>query len=126
MSFDGMDKLIQKLNSIPANAAKKAVRQALRPAAKVLQQEAKANAKKGEDVTGELAGSIKVRAAARSRKFIGVDVIVEAKDAEHASFIEYGTKHIKPRGYMRRSFDEKSDEAAKVALDKMKQILEDQ
>lgn len=115
-SIEGMDDLIRKLQKLPANLAKKAIRQGLREAAKVLQAEAKINAAEGEDATGNLAANIKVRAAKRSRKYIGTDVIQENQDFDHyyGAFQEYGTKKNKPKGFFRRAFDEKNQEAAKV------------
>lgn len=106
--------------------AKKAVRKATRASAKVFAKELKKNAPVD---TGELKKSIKVRAAKRSRKYIGVNATVGLDtDAFYGNFIEFGAKG--PRGWHKGdlqakpwivpSYDNKRKEAERAFLDTMK------
>ena len=123
--FQGMEKLQQFLNDMPLNMQKKAARQALRPAFKKMLDGAKGNS---PQETGQIKRAFKMRAAPRSRKFIGIDVILDGElfNGEfYGAFLEYGTKHIKPKGFIRKAYDENEKAVEQDALNKIKQIIED-
>lgn len=91
LSVDARD-LEEKLKNLPAAAAKKVIRHALREGAKVVAAKAIELAPK---VTGTLAQAIKVRAVKRSRKKrIGINAIIGEGwfkgKTFYAGFVEFG------------------------------------
>lgn len=78
-------KLERALRKLDVKIRKKITRDALRPAAKIIQQKAKANAPRGK--TGELRKAIKVRALKRSRVNTGIQVRLDwgSKGAKSAA-----------------------------------------
>lgn len=130
----GMQQLKKQLSALPEKVQKKIYRQAMRPAMKIIHKEIIDNTVPVD--TGMLKDSLKVRAAKRSKQYVGVDIVTEAKDftktkdgAEtetpyYSAFLELGTKHIEARGYMRRAVDNKGEEALDVATDKIAKLIE--
>jgi len=101
----GLDKFQKKLMSMEKNLQHKVVRTALREEMKEFQSDAKAYAPKDD---GQIKKNIKVRASKRSRKSIGINVSLHKdtfKDNYYGAFQEFGTSKIKPKGFLRQSFD---------------------
>jgi len=122
------DKAIdRKLKKLGPKLGKKIIRRAMRPAAKVVRDEAKANCPVD---TGTLRQSIKVRAAKRSRQKIELLVTTSGSDnlftgsAYYGGMVEWGTAFQAPRPYMRSAYDAKKDEAKKIARTNMLSLIE--
>jgi HK97 gp10 family phage protein len=100
----GAKELKRKLDELADKEVKKIVRQAMRAGAKVILPKAKAYAPVG--ATGNLRRAIKVRAAKRSRKYIGVNVTLGEGffigDAFYGAFQEFGWKTGKRKSAKRR------------------------
>lgn len=64
---------------------------------------------------GDLAKSLKVRAAKRSRRSIGMQVVT--KGAAHANLVEYGTKNMPPEPFLRRAGYDNKAAIQKMLLD---------
>jgi HK97 gp10 family phage protein len=130
--FDGLDRALAELEP---RLARKIERQGLREAAKVIQQEAVANAP--ED-TGTLKQSIKVRAIKRKKGFCGVQVTTGQGffrgETFYGAFIEFGhhvgsrklgdaRAFVPPRPFMRPAFDSKKEQAAAAVAESVRQAL---
>lgn len=107
---DGDKELMQQLAGLEGKIGRKIAQGALRRAAKkVILPEAKAMVPVD---TGQLEGSLKVKALARSRRVFGVAVVAGEgffKGEEfYGGFVEFGTKHmeadpfLRPAGYANR------------------------
>lgn len=109
VSFDlrGDSKLLADLQALPLRIQKRVLAQALRPAAKLIQQATQANI---PGKTGLAAGSLKVRAAKRSRKFpsrVTINVITSGGwfkgEAFYFAFDEWGfragARQESPQGF---------------------------
>jgi len=120
---------VERLKGLEPKVRKKIIRQAIRPAMKIVQRDAIARAPRGE--SGLLKKSIKVRAFKRSRTKIGVSVSTAKGwfkgDAFYGGFQEWGWKqgkrslgsmrrHIPGFGYMQGAYESKGDEARDVAM----------
>lgn len=89
----GVEELDKELTELPIKLQKKVIRQAQRNGAKLLLGHVKARAPKK---TGALKKALKIKAAPRSKKFVGVDIGVGKEwftgDQFAASFLEFGWK----------------------------------
>jgi HK97 gp10 family phage protein len=121
----GDRELKRKLNQLANKEVKKIVRQAMRAGAKVILPRARANAPVG--ATGNLRRAIKVRAAKRSRKYIGINVTLGKGffqgDEFYGAFQEFGWKTGKRKSSNRREvpgkhfFERAARETGKAAGD---------
>lgn len=127
----GDKELDRKFQELPAKVEKKVLREALRPAAKIILAQAKSNA---PVLTGNTKESLKVRAAKRSRRtknYVGIQVVT-GKDffqgqTFYAAFEEFGHR-IGPRRlgdarkqfpgvhFIEHAYEQKADEAKALAL----------
>ena len=127
VTIGGADELQKALRGLPPAIAKKAFRKAMRPAMKPVAKSASEAAPKD---TGALAQSIKVRAAKRSTKFIGIDVQIGEGDFKgdtwYGAAQEYGTSKMPPKGFMRRAYDEDGDEAKADAIRRLWDIVKEE
>lgn len=114
----GDKRLLDKLNQLKKTDAKAAIRKGTRAGAKIVQARAKQSA---PIRTGTLRQSIKVRALPRSRKWTGT---MARAQVFYGAFLEYGTKHIKARHYMRQATDDTKQQAMTVALDMIRDEVE--
>lgn len=145
--IEGADQLRKKLLALEPRIAKKVVRQAVRPAAKLIQDAAKANVAVD---TGKLKRSLKVRSLKRSRNRIGVQVSTNSTDnlfkgnTFYGGFLEYGhrlgkrTNAQKRKGYkgpdsrkmvpakpfMKPAFEAKKNEAGQMIVDLLRAGVE--
>lgn len=118
----------RRLNELEPKVRKKIIRQAMRPAMKMIRQDAIARAPRK---TGQLRKSIKVRAFKRSRTKIGVSVTTAKGwfkgEAFYGGFQEWGWKqgkralgagrrHIPGHGFMEGAYLSKGPEAKQFAL----------
>lgn len=125
VTISGDKALLKALGNLPKIVAKKALRQAMRPAMKIVQDSAKKNAPVDTGLTRK---SIKVRAMKRSTKFIGIDVLIGEGDYKgktfYASFVEYGTSKMAPKPFMKPAFTGVGDVAKTYAINKLRQLVE--
>ena len=103
VDLKGEEELFKKLRTLRKTMQKKIVRQAQRPAFKIVEQTAKAIV---PVETGRLRRSIKTRAVKRSRKRFGVMV---RTDVPYAAPVEFGHMRkdgsfVRPRSFLRHSF----------------------
>ena len=140
--IEGAAKVRKQLESLGPRVAKNVLRQAIRPAAKLIQGTAKSLV----DVDkGNLKKSIKVRSLKRSRTRVGMTIATSASDnlfkgkTFYGGFLEYGyrrgkrTNEIKraqkkkksvadsrpevpPRPFMKPAFDAKRDKAGAMIV----------
>jgi HK97 gp10 family phage protein len=113
----------RKLKDLGAKQAGAIVRKALRAQAKArIKPAIEQNAPVAE--TRALKRSVIVRAAKRSRKWIGVVVGYDEskfKDEKfHAAFVEYGTNKQPAQGTMRRSYDQQKGPTARALVAEIK------
>jgi HK97 gp10 family phage protein len=119
--------IIKKLEELPEEIQSKAAKKALRPAANLIRDAARANVRND---TGILQRSIKTFSLRKSKKalFVGPKVKKAARggkkvegQAYYAHWVEFGTRHMVGKGYMRRAYDMKKTEA----LEKIKKGVKD-
>lgn len=119
ISISGDKALIKSLKALPKLVARRCLRQAMRPAMKIVRDEAKQNAPVDTGLTKK---SIKVRAMRRSTKFIGIDVQI---GTFYGSFLEYGTSKLPPKPFMKPAFDDVGDKAKADAISRLRQLIEE-
>lgn len=120
------DKAIDKaLRNLEAKVVKKVLRSAMRKAMKFVKKQVEAEAPVGE--TGVLSGSVRIAAAKRSRKYIGIDVSIGIGffigKTYYAGFIEFGTSEIEANPFMARAFEKCKEEARKIAIEAVREGL---
>ena len=103
--------LARKLRGLKAVHAKAAIRKGTRAGSKDVQAEAKRTVPVR---TGALRRSIKVRALKKSRRHVGHTVRL---DKFYGAFLEYGTKRITPREFLKQAAASIKDRAFRTALD---------
>ena len=116
LTISGSRELARKLEELPKRVHRKVLSQAMRAAARVVQARAKALAPVD---TGLLKRSLKIRAIRRNRRGnVGVTLSTRAVDfgpAFYGSFVEYGTRKLRGRRFIKRAFDESKDAALAIA-----------
>ena len=126
LTITGDKQIDRALKNIPDKVAKKAFRKSMRPAMKVIQKEAKDNAPVD---SGDMKKSIKVKAAKRSRRFMGIDVVIgeEAFKGEtwYGNLVEYGTSKMPAKPFMRPAYDSK-DQVKNKVLEDLPKILDEE
>lgn len=128
-----------KFAALPGAMQKRILRDALRPAAKLVLEAAKRSVPRR---TGRMAGSLKVRAGKRSRKRPNaVTFIVQTAEGDfkgatyYAAFLEYGhragprplgtkRRHIEGKRYIKRALASVDDQARALAIKLVKEGLE--
>jgi HK97 gp10 family phage protein len=103
VTIKGDRELIRKFNRLADKEAKKVIRIAYRAAAKPIFNEVK---RKCPVVSGKLKGTLKLRAMARSRVRIGMEIIAGSPAAPYIGHVELGTSHNPPNPFMRGTVDE--------------------
>jgi len=111
----GVKELDAKLKKLPKKLGRRAVLNALRPAARIIRDDIKNDA---PVLTGDHKKSIKVktRAAGKSQAnsievFVGGDY--------KSNWLEYGSVHNSAHGHFRRGYDSKKNQAAKKIGDEI-------
>jgi len=126
----GMDAIFKSMDQLVPAVQKKVFRKVLRAGAKIVAKEAKAQAPRGK--TGVLVKSIKVLARKRNRKgIIGANVTCGDEHpykgkAYYGAFIEFGTKKLEPRPFMKEAFDAKKEEAIAEMTRLAAELIEEQ
>ena len=112
-TFDikGIKEITKALKKLEAKVQKKIIRKALRTEARGMQKEVKSRAPVGE--TGSLKKGVKLRAQKRSKKSIGMDILIDAKSlglpSNHPAAVEYGTSKQDAQPHWRPAFDNNKD-----------------
>lgn len=123
-TITGFDEIYKKLSQLEPKLQKKLANKGMRKAMKVIQQEVKNNV---PVLSGLTKKAVKVRAMKRSRKGYGIEVRIGEGDYKgetfYASFIEYGTKYIKPRGFMKSAFEQSGEKAKQIAIEEMGKLI---
>lgn len=126
--------LDRKLASLEPRVQKKVGRKGLRAAGKLIQKHAKSNLSRNQNVdTGELRRGIRVRAAKRSRKRIGVEIMTterrEGRTVEGKRFggaqLETGTKHVQAKPFLRPAAYEREPEIKRLIADSISDAIDD-
>lgn len=118
--IDGVEQILAELKTLEARVAKKIVQSELRKGMKPVLKAVNENIPVGE--TGEMKETgAKLRSLKRSRKRFGVTVGIGKQDwtgpTWYAANVEFGTSRMEGRGFMRKAFDEKKEEAARIIKD---------
>lgn len=108
-----LDKLGKKANT--------GIRKGSRAGLKLVQSAAKANAPKR---TGKLRKGLKVRAIPARGKNKIVGTKIDLKDVYYMGFIEYGTKTIDAREFLKKAAEQTGRQALATAIATIKQQLE--
>lgn len=96
----GWKELDRAFSKLEVKVQGKALRSALRAGAQRIQSAAIANIVASPSIdTGQLAKSMKVRSAKRSRTRVGMEILT--KGAAHANLVEYGTKRMPAEPFLR-------------------------
>lgn len=115
------------LKALEPKVEKKILKKGMRTGMKLIQQAAK---EKAPVDTGLTKKGIKVRAAKRSRKGIGIDVTIGEGDYKgetyYAAFLEYGTSKMAPKPFMRPAYDSKKAQAEQITIDEIKKIIDEE
>jgi HK97 gp10 family phage protein len=141
------DKLLDRaFQQLPIRTEKKVLRQALRPAAQIVNKRAKQTIR---TKTGTFATSLKVRAGKRTRKNV-VRLIVQTAEgffkgeSFYSAFVEFGhhagsrkksfkfydrrtgeerdsRKYIEGKGYIRKAYEQTAEQAKAVAIENIKE-----
>lgn len=128
--------ITDKLKSLPAEYHSKAIKKALRPAANMLRDSAKQNAP--TDGTNpytangvQLRESIKTFSLRKSKKalFVGPKMPRSVRTGRvkygypyYAHWVEFGTKNMVGKGYMRRAYDQNKGRAVIMIRENVKKI----
>ncbi|CDH08107.1 conserved hypothetical protein [Xenorhabdus bovienii str. oregonense] len=139
LDFSGLQDIAKDLEALSKAENNKVLRQATYAAASVLRDEARVKAPKR---TGKLSRNI----VASNRKGRHGDVLAgvyvrgsnakgtnsdpkmkknDPRNAYYWRFLEYGTSKLAPKPFARPAFDAKSDEAAKFALKRLNQAIDE-
>ena len=109
----------RNLRALEAKIAKKITRTAAREGLRPVLAAARRLAPRGE--TGVLRKTIKLKSLKRSRSAIGARVTSGTREggdytgkAFYGAFLEYGTKRIKPRGFLKRAAETKKRSALTI------------
>lgn len=125
LDVKGDKELIAALRGLEPKLLKKAFRRTFRVLGKIAADATRANV---PVKTGALKRSVKVRAVKRTRKgTVGVNVISGGKLAGaeyYGHFVEYGTKKMAARRFMRHAYESKVAEMRAVGLEMLKVEVE--
>ena len=122
----GFPELDRKLKKLKGTEGKKVVRKSARTALKPVLQESRSLAPSD---TGFLKRNIKVRALPRSRKVFGARVTsgrgknANSGDAFYGAFLEFGTRNIKPRRFMKQAADRKRTQALRIYQNELRKNI---
>lgn len=100
-----ISRALKALGGFEKRVANKLLRGALRKGAKVVQQDAKADAPVGE--TNELKQSVKVRSGKRKKGQISIEVVADAHP-----FVEFGTSKMPAEPFLRPAMDANKQDVA--------------
>lgn len=122
--LDGYEDAVKKIGAANPKLEKKIIRKAMRPPAKL----ALADLKKAAPVlTGKLKASLKIRSAKRSRKNKNKIILLVATatkefsgQAFYSSFLEYGTRKMKPKRWMQAVTDSQKNKYATALAESLK------
>lgn len=135
---EGTALVVKMLKEYRGKKANGAIRKGSRAGCKIIQARAKRliprvkrRDRLGNITQGELRQAVKVRAIKRNRKgWIGSEVIIAgggfsfSGDQFYGAFVEFGTRNMQARHYMKQAADESADAAKAVAIGKIKQEME--
>ncbi len=131
--IDGLDALDDKLRDLPLKVAKKAMRDALRPAASVWREEMKSEAHR---LTGWMASQIRVSVRTNDRDHGQAKVSISTKQnpdrhqkhvpgaRNEALWNEFGTSKMAAQPFIRPSFEAKKDTVLDTLVTKLREILD--
>lgn len=133
----GMDQLQEKLNRLPAEFSRKAIRTSLRPGAQVMQRAIQALARNGKYATGWLASQVYTRVKTNNLDEGSARVSFTRKQnparigkekhtpgaIQEALWGEFGTNKQAPHPLVRAAFNSSKDQALNVFLDRLRSNL---
>jgi HK97 gp10 family phage protein len=113
--LDGDLALIRKLNTLKSTTAKSAIRKGTRAGAKITQAAARRLAPVR---SGALRKGLKVRSLPRSRRWVGTTLRLTSF---YVKFIEYGTKKMEGKRFLRAAVEESKDQALATTIELIRQ-----
>jgi HK97 gp10 family phage protein len=112
LKLTGMEDLAKRLRALPEAVTKQVLREALKKAAEPMRAKMAVLAPVGPEAP-HLASSMRI-SPGKAEETTGVAVLVgPSRDFFYGRFLEYGTKHMSARPFMRPAFDSE----AQTALD---------
>jgi HK97 gp10 family phage protein len=124
MSVRGTAELVRKLQTLRGKDGKAVMRKGCRAGAKVM---AAAIRDALPSKSGAARRSVKVRSIKRSRKKVGVKVVVDARNAQgtpYSQFGEYGTKREQAKGWQHGAVRGEGASALERATEVMRDGIE--
>ncbi len=138
VTIKGLDELQDKLNRLPPEFSRKALRNGLTPAGKVFQIALKSLAGiTGRYSTGWMAKHVTIRTKTNNLDQGNVKVGFDRKQrivggkktntnaAYEAIYAEFGTKHEPARPFIRPTFESKKNEVVETFAEKLRETLAD-
>ncbi len=114
IKIEGLKEIDRKLSQLPKNLGRRALLNAIRPAARMVRDDIKARSPVGE--TGDHKKSIKVKA--RRQKYTKQYHVQVAVGGDYKSnWLEYGTSRMAAQPHFRPAADAKRGEARKMMVD---------
>ena len=129
--------VVKKLNTLPKEVRSKATKKAIRPAANLIRDAAKGNSPVGDTNDGvSLKDSIKTFSLRKSKLalFVAPKMPKKVRTADnkeraksghpyYAHWVEFGTRKMKGRAYMRRAYDAKKNAAIELIKKGVETVL---
>ena len=125
VEMKGLDILLRQLQGLPDKLGDKLVRQAMRDGGNVMRDYAR-RTPVFKDVTGALRKSIRVSVARKVKGLVVLgSVRAGGKKLPYASMVEFGTKKMGARPFMRTSFSSQGGVALNVMVGSMRSRFDD-
>jgi len=107
LQIQGLAQLQRTLEALPPRVSKAVLREALGAVAEPLRASIARHAPRGDPQAPNLADSIAI-ATGRAGRSSSTVVVGPTKDVTYARFLEFGTRYLTPRAFMRRAWDAES------------------
>ncbi len=121
-SIHGFDDALKMLKQLPLDVREKELRGTIRVGANVVRKHARINLR-AHARTGRLAKSLLVRTR-RGRSGEVYAVIATARDSFYGMFLEFGTRFISPKAWLRNAADQNQAEIIKKMREQLKRRVE--
>jgi HK97 gp10 family phage protein len=123
MNFEvkGFRELKRKLDTLPVNVARRVLPKASQEGAKVLRREARRRAPRRE---GTLRRGLSYMRKKRMPKTAASYIVGLTRKAFYGMFIEFGTKHIPAKPFLRPALDEEKDKIINAMREKLRAGIE--
>lgn len=111
LNIQGLDRLVANLNALPERVSKSILRDVLKESAEPMRATASAKAPHGDPAAPNLNASIAVMTSRAGGEREAAVVVGPTKEVFYAGFVEFGTRKMPARPYLRPAFDEHAQAA---------------